>query len=94
MIKKPNLGDLVLDYSEKGIENVGYIYDIHTDTQYSKNVSYRTMYGVFWLNPDPAPGDYYTLDEINKWIADGTFKYIPVKKSERKTTKKVSTTAK
>jgi hypothetical protein len=89
MTKKPNLGDLILDYSEKDIENIGYIYDIHTDKSYSKSVPYRTMYGIFWLNPEPAPGDYYTLTEINKWIADGTWKYMPVKKNERKSKKQV-----
>ena len=89
MIKKPNLGDLVLDYSEKDIENVGYIYDIDVDKSYSRNVLYKTLYGVYWLNPDPAQGDYYSLEEINKWIADGTWKYLPVKKNERKSKKQV-----
>lgn len=92
MIKKPNLGDLILDYSEKNVENLGYIYDIHIDKTYSKNVEYRTMYGVFWLNPDSSSGDYYTLSEINKWIGDGTWKYIPVKKNERKSAKQISRT--
>lgn len=87
MIKKLNLGDLILDYSEKDIENVGYIYDINIDNQYRRRISYKTLYGVFWLNPNPAQGDYYTLEEINKWIADGTWKYLPVKKNERKTNK-------
>ena len=87
MIKKPNLGDLVLDYSEKGVENLGYIYDIDVDKNYSRNVIYKTLYGVFWLNPDPAQGDYYSLEEINKWITDGTWKYLPVKKNERKSKK-------
>lgn len=87
MINKINLGDLILDYSEKGVENLGYIFDVHTDKQYSKNIDYRTMYGIFWLNPDPGAGDYYTLTEINKWIADGTFKYLPVIKSKSKKTK-------
>ena len=80
MIKKPNLGDLILDYSEKDIENVGYIYDIDVDKNYSRNVLYKTLYGVFWLNPNPAQGDYYSLEEINKWIADGTWKYFSVRK--------------
>lgn len=80
MIKKPNLGDLVLDYSEKDIENVGYIYDIDVDKNYSRNVRYRTLYGVFWLKPDPAQGDYYSIEEINKWITDGTWKYFSVRK--------------
>lgn len=87
MIKKPNLGDLVLDYSEKGVENLGYIYDIDVDKNYRRNVIYKTLYGVYWLNPDPAQGDYYSLEEINKWITDGTWKYLPVKKNERKAKK-------
>ena len=86
MIKKLNLGDLILDYSEKDVENIGYVYDINTDKKLSTKVEHRTMYGIFWLNPNPAPGDYYALNEINKWIADGTWKYIPVNKvSTRKT---------
>lgn len=82
MIKKPNLGDLVLDYSEKGVESVGYIYDIDVDKNYRRNVLYKTLYGVYWLNPNPAQGDYYSLEEINKWITDGTWKYLPVKKTK------------
>jgi hypothetical protein len=87
MIKKPNLGDLVLDYSEKGVESIGYIYSIDIDKNYSRNASYKTLYGVFWLNPNPAQGDYYSLEEINKWIADGTWKYLPVKKTSARKTK-------
>lgn len=86
MIKKLNLGDLVLDYSEDGIENLGYIYDVDIDNHYS-TTSYKTLYGVFWLNPDPAQGDYYSLNEINKWIADGTWKYLPVKKTKSRKNK-------
>jgi hypothetical protein len=87
MIKKPNLGDLVLDYSEKGIESIGYIHHIDVDTKYSRNVVYKTLYGVFWLNPNPAQGDYYSLEEINKWIADGTWQYLPIKKTSARKTK-------
>lgn len=89
MIKKLNLGDLILDYSEDGIESVGYIHDINVDNEYSRNVTYKTLYGIFWLNPNPGTGDYYSLNEINKWISDGTWKYMPVKKNERKSKKQV-----
>lgn len=82
MIKKINLGDLILDYSEKGIESIGYIHDINIDKNVAKTVSHRTMYGIFWLNPSPAAGDYYTLEDLNKWVSDGTWKYIPVIKSK------------
>ena len=83
MIKKINLGDLILDYSEEGVENVGYVYDINVDNEYSRNITY----GIFWLNPNPGTGDYYSIKEINKWITDGTWKYLPVRKDERKTKK-------
>lgn len=80
MLKKINHGDLIIDYSEKDIVNVGYIFNIHTDEKISSKVSYKIMYQVFWLQPNPSEGDYFTLTEINKWIADGTWKYIPVRK--------------
>ena len=82
MIKKINLGDLILDYSEKGIESIGYIHDINIDKKTPKTVSHRIMYGVYWLSPDQNAGDYYTLEELNKWVSDGTWKYIPVIKSK------------
>lgn len=87
MLKKINLGDLVLDYSEEGVENIGYIYNIHTDNDLPKTNDYKTLYQVYWLSPDPAEGDYFSLKEINKWITEGTWKYFTVKKNERKTKK-------
>jgi len=81
MIKKMNIGDLILDYSQEGIESIGYINGIDTDKKLAKHIEYRTLYRVFWLNPEPGEGDAYTLKDINKWIADGTWKYLPVKKT-------------
>ena len=81
MIKKLNLGDLILDYSEDGIESIGYINGIDTDKKLAKHIEYRTLYRVFWLNPNQGEGDAFTLSDINKWIADGTWKYMPVQKT-------------
>lgn len=79
MSHKLNTGDLILDYSEPNVENVGYIFDINIDEEYKRSSPHRTLYGVYWLQPNPGPGDYYNLTDFNRWIERGVWKILQVK---------------
>jgi hypothetical protein len=95
--KTPNkveCGDLVFDYSEDNIVNVGYICTVHTDKSYPKTVSYRTMYQVYWLQPDPAYGDFFTMQEIKSYVSSGIWKLNKINKNVSRTRKKVRATSK
>jgi hypothetical protein len=80
MDTKLNIGDLVIDHSEKdeGITSIGYIRYIHKSRKKDLPKQYRTTYQVYWLNPDPCLGDCFIIKDVEGWVKEGIWQIIPV----------------
>lgn len=82
MTTKINIGDLVIDHSDKDSPiNIGYICSLFKDnTWYTKRN--KTTYQIYWLQPDPGYGDFYTLSNFKNNLKNGDWEILSVKKDD------------